>query len=763
MRASFFLLLLVTCLLPWDAIGQPDGRKIYAVHCASCHGAKGEGVADEYEKPLWGNKSVDSLTRYIHKSMPEEKEDAVVDEDARAVARYIHDAFYGPAAQARNRPQRIELLRLTNNQYRQSAADLIESFKRPQTITANRGLRGRYFNVEKMNKEKESVLERIDPAIDFDWGTGVPADKINQEGFSIRWAGSLLAPQTGLYQFRIKTHNSALFLLNSFRGDDDKNAFIDAYVNSRNKLHEKTGRMFLLGGRGYPLYLRYFTYKEKVASLRLEWKPPHGIWEPIPNEYLMPEVVDTVTVVGAPFPPDDRSRGYERGAGVSKEWQEATTYAAVDLVNHLITYLNIVSGLNEKQRKDPAALRRYAHEFASRAFRRPLNPEQKRTFVDSRFEQQSDPYVALRHSMLLVLTSPRFLYPGLAENKGRPDSYTIASRLALTLWDGLPDQVLLRAAREDKLRTPEQISAQIRRMVQNRKTRRKMQGFFRHWLAMDEREDLRKDPELYPEFDSRLVIDLRRSLERFVDEVVWSESSDYRQLLLDNHLFLNQRLASYYQADSPPGSEFQKVALPGDQRSGILTHPFLLSLNSYHDNTSPIHRGVFLSRQVLGRLLKPPPEAVAFKNEEFDPSLTMREKVTELTKADSCMQCHRVINPVGFSLENFDATGRYRSRDNERPINTVSNYTSEDEEKIRISSARDLANLAAGSKTAHRAFITHLFHHFTKQSIDAYGPGTLESLRAKFTESGYNIRSLLVELTALAASHQVEGKPLAAQ
>ena len=303
MRAFFFLLLLVTCLLPWDAIGQPDGRKIYAVHCASCHGAKGEGVADEYEKPLWGNKSVDSLARYIHKSMPEEKEDAVVDEDARAVARYIHDAFYGPAAQARNRPQRIELLRLTNNQYRQSAADLIESFKRPQTITTNRGLRGRYFNVEKMNKEKESVLERVDPAIDFDWGTGVPAEKINQEGFSIRWAGSLLAPQTGLYQFRVKTHNSALFLLNSFRGDDDKSAFIDAYVNSRNKLHEKTGRMFLLGGRGYPLYLRYFTYKEKLASLRLEWKPPHGIWEPIPNEYLMPEVVDTVTVVEAPFPP----------------------------------------------------------------------------------------------------------------------------------------------------------------------------------------------------------------------------------------------------------------------------------------------------------------------------------------------------------------------------------------------------------------------------------------------------------------------------
>ncbi|MEE3179248.1 MAG: c-type cytochrome, partial [Verrucomicrobiota bacterium] len=186
MRSSS-ILLMAAFLTPCTSLGQPDGRKIYASHCASCHGDKGQGVEEEHEKPLWGKKSVDALARYIHKSMPEDKEDTVVNEDARAVARYIYDAFYSPAAQARNRPPRIELLRMTNNQYRQSAADLIESFKRPQTIKAERGLQGRYFNVEKMNKEKEHVLERIDPASDFDWGTGVPAEKINQKGFSIRW------------------------------------------------------------------------------------------------------------------------------------------------------------------------------------------------------------------------------------------------------------------------------------------------------------------------------------------------------------------------------------------------------------------------------------------------------------------------------------------------------------------------------------------------------------------------------------------------
>ena len=761
MRLPFSSFVLIALLMAGSALGQPDGRKIYVTHCASCHGDKGQGNEEEYDEPLWGRKSVESLTRYIHRSMPEEKEDTVIDEDAHAVARYIHEEFYSPAAQLRNRPPRIELLRLTNEQYRQSAADLIESFKRPQTIIPERGLRGRYFNVEKMNKEKEHVLERIDPVINFDWGSGVPAEKINQNGFSVRWSGSLLAPETGLYQFRVRTHNSALFLLNSFRGDDDKNSFIDAYVSTRNESHEKSGSKFLLAGRGYPVFLRYFTYKEKVASLHLEWKPPGGIWEAIPNDYLMPEVLDTVTVVGTKFPPDDRSLGYERGSGVSKEWQQATTYAAVELVNHLITYLGTVSGLSKEQRKNPAALRSYAHQFASRAFRRPLNEEQQETFVDRRFNNQPDPMVALRHSMLLVLTSPHFLYPKLAENNGPPDDYTVASRLALILWDGLPDKELLHAAEMGKLNQPEQISTQIQRMVHNSKARRKMKGFFNRWLALDEQHDLGKDPSLFPGFNERLVADLRRSLEHFVDEVTWSPRSDYRELLLDQHLYLNERLARFYEAEPLQGDTLQRVTLPGRSNSGILTHPFLLAAHAYHDNTSPIHRGVFISRKVLGRLLKPPVEAVTFKDEEFDPSLTMREKVTKLTKATSCMECHKIINPVGFSLENFDAVGRHRVSDNEKPVNTTSRYIDEDETAVQIGNVRELAELAAGSKLAHEKFITTLFHHFTKQSINAYGLDTKASLHAKFIKSGYNIRTLLVELATLAVSHETEDKPLA--
>jgi hypothetical protein len=118
------------------------------------------------------------------------------------------------------------------------------------------------------------------------------------------------------------------------------------------------------------------------------------------------------------------------------------------------------------------------------------------------------------------------------------------------------------------------------------------------------------------------------------------------------------------------------------------------------------------------------------------------------------MQCHRVINPVGFSLENFDAVGRLRTEDNKKPVDTVSDYVNDRDEKIRISSARDLAGLAVDSEAAHRAFVTHLFHHLTKQSTEGYGSTTLDSLRAKFVDSGYKIQNLIVEIATVASTHQ---------
>ena len=223
-------------------------------------------------------------------------------------------------------------------------------------------------------------------------------------------------------------------------------------------------------------------------------------------------------------------------------------------------------------------------------------------------------------------------------------------------------------------------------------------------------------------------------------------------------IYLNRRLSSLYapnEEHSKPfdsGREFRPVAF-SDQRSGILTHPFLLSAFAYHDTTSPIHRGVFVTRNVMGRGLKPPPEAVAFKNDEFPEDLSMREKITRLTSDAACMTCHSIINPLGFALENFDAVGRFRTTENDVPVDTASKYITIKGDSHEFESARDLAQFAVKSTAAHQAFVAHLFRHLVKQSPQAYGDETLDALRLHFSENGFSIRQLVAEIAWVAATH----------
>jgi hypothetical protein len=220
---------------------------------------------------------------------------------------------------------------------------------------------------------------------------------------------------------------------------------------------------------------------------------------------------------------------------------------------------------------------------------------------------------------------------------------------------------------------------------------------------------------------------------------------------------LTPRLARYYGAT--PASEtngFAPVKFDANQRAGILTHPLILTAFSYHKSTSPIHRGVFLTRNIMGRFLKPPPMAIEFMDDRFDPSLTMREKVTQLTSKESCMGCHATINPLGFSLENYDATGRWRGMDNNKPVNAEADYVTTEGETVKLRNPRDLATHAANDRAARRGFIRQLFQFMVNQSPNVYGPQTLETLEKAFSDDGCHIRRLTARIAALAAGYGVK-------
>ena len=200
-----------------------SGESIYRRDCARCHGPQGEGVAGQYDETLYGEQSVTSLARYIHRTMPDDRKEKTSEVEALAVAEFIHSAFYSPQARARNTPARIDFSRLTQRHYRESVADLISGFTPVRQTSQSGGLQAEYFQSKGMNKKDKSALKRIDPFIRFDYGTNSPTPDITADQFSIAWSGSLLAPDSGEYQFRVTTPNGARLYVNTDLAAGDSN------------------------------------------------------------------------------------------------------------------------------------------------------------------------------------------------------------------------------------------------------------------------------------------------------------------------------------------------------------------------------------------------------------------------------------------------------------------------------------------------------------------------------------------------------------
>ena len=495
--------------LPCRAISADlTGEQIYVQHCASCHGRDGEGVEDEYSDPLVGERSLANLTRYVEKWMPEEKPKSIVGEDAKKVSQYVFDTFYSPQAQVKRNPPRVELSRLTSRQYRNAVADLLGSFTN-QGDDGNkhgdkRGLHAEFFSGGRRFNDRRAVLDRFDEKVDFNFGEQGPSDKVGKDEYAARWSGSIFAPETGEYEFIVETDNGTRLWVNEYDALDPQ---LDMWVRSGNDRRHSTS-VFLLGGRSYRIQLEIFKEKrEKVSSATLKWKPPHGAEEVIPSRVLSPNRVAKAFVLSTPLPPDDRSMGYVRGTMVSKAWDEATTYAALEAADTVIRYRELFTGRasSDAELKDRA--RFFARQFVERAFRRPLTDDQAKFFVDRQFENSPDLETALKKVVLLALKSPRFLYHEVGTKK--TDAYDIASRISFGLWDSLPDEKLLAAARAGRLDTREGIVAEVNRMMADPRTKAKMREFFHTWLNLDRLHELAKDSKQYQDLNEHVMANMR--------------------------------------------------------------------------------------------------------------------------------------------------------------------------------------------------------------------------------------------------------------
>ncbi|MCC6508071.1 MAG: DUF1592 domain-containing protein, partial [Pirellulaceae bacterium] len=562
------------------------GESVFRSQCASCHGLDGQGTRDKYNEPLAGDLSITELAKVIDETMPEGEPEKCSTEDSAAVAAYIHQAFYSEVARERLRPARIELARLTVSQYRNAIADLFSNQSSKQVYTAAAGLRGEYFDARNFKREKR-LIDRIDPMVDFDFGAGKPDDEnFMDDKLAIRWEGALLPTETGFYDLCAETENAIRLYVNN-----DRTPLIDAWVRSGDD-RQFRGSLFLLGGRAYPIRLEFQKSGELTSSIKLKWKPPHDLERVIPERNLRAVRTGEVMVVSAQFPPDDSSAGFVRGNSISKEWDQATTEAALQVADMVVARLDNLANTRADDADRAAKVKQYCHRLVSQAWARPLTDAEQNAVVDRFFSNGAGLESAVKKVVLVTLKSPSFLFREIGQ--ARSADLRVSTRLSYALWDSLPDKALQDAAARGGLQTPDQVASQAERMLDDPRTQAKMREFLWHWLKLDSELELTKDSALMPQFTPAIVSDTRTSLELFLEEVVWSKSSDFRDLLRADYLMLNRPLAEIYAPEFAQaqgdrlGSEFVNVPC-GTARSGVMTHPYLLSTFAYHSTSSPIH------------------------------------------------------------------------------------------------------------------------------------------------------------------------------
>ncbi len=277
-----------------------------------------------------------------------------------------------------------------------------------------------------------------------------------------------------------------------------------------------------------------------------------------------------------------------------------------------------------------------------------------------------------------LLVSPQFLYriehePSNAKpgSVWRVSDLELASRLSFFLWSSIPDDRLLSLAEQDKLHDPVVLAAEVSRMLDDPRAESLVTNFAAQWLYLRDIESKQPDEILFPEFDQTLREAMREETELFLASV-FRENRSILDLLSANYTFLNERLARHYGIPGIRGSYFRRYTFPADSpRGGLLGQGSFLTITSYANRTSPVLRGKWVLQNLLASPPPaPPPNVPALKTEGREPgtTLTMREAMTAHRANPACAGCHARMDPIGFAMESFDADGKYRTRDNENPI-----------------------------------------------------------------------------------------------
>jgi hypothetical protein len=267
---------------------------------------------------------------------------------------------------------------------------------------------------------------------------------------------------------------------------------------------------------------------------------------------------------------------------------------------------------------------------------------------------------AMRVAFRAVLISPRFLF--LEEKPGSLDDWALASRLSYFLWSSLPDEPLRKLADNGTLHEPTVLRAQVERMLASRKSKAFVENFVGQWLELRQIDFTMPDRRLYPEFDDILKDSMLGETHEFF-ALLLRDDGKLNNFIHSDFLMLNRRIAEHYKINGVVGEEFRRVALPpGSHRGGVLTQASVLKVTANGTSTSPVIRGAWVMKRLLGDPLPPPPPDIPAFEPDTRGATTIRAQLDKHRALATCASCHTRMDPAGFALENFDAIGGWRER-----------------------------------------------------------------------------------------------------
>lgn len=465
------------------------------------------------------------------------------------------------------------------------------------------------------------------------------------------------------------------------------------------------------------------------------------------------------------LPADNATDGYNNNArlqSVSSPLAEQYVYVSEALSSLAVQNLSGLTSCDPTTTGEEACAAQFARSFGRRAFRRALTAEDESMLMNAYSLGRTDGSYAEGIEVMIraALQSPHFLYRLEVTPSSDPAAalvpvspYELATRLSYLIWASGPDDALLDAATNGELATPEQVANKAREMLASPKALTVLNDFLSQWSDLDKLPLTSKNPTLFPAYTAEVNTAMQGELPALLNHMLASGDRSLRTLLTTNLAFVDASLAGVYGVAAPAGggSGLTQVTLPEEQgRSGLLTQAGFLSVMSHPDQTSPVLRGKFVRTMMLCDPPDLPPDNVDISIPELDSAATARDRFSaHLSAGAACAGCHARMDPIGLTLENFDAMGQFRTTENGQIIDVTGEVLGLEDPALQgeFVGARALGEKLAQSELVRDCVATQLFRYAAGRLEGLTDACSIATLQDGFTTADGDLVELLVSMT----------------